>query len=79
MPQFHEGQDVEVRCFIAGSMIPVREEWRKAKVVECHGAGPASPNGVYSVLFPDGTRDAFGAAHIRAVEYAEPPAQWYDE
>jgi hypothetical protein len=65
MTHFHEGQDVEVlERWQVGHMKP-QAAWRKAKIVESHGAGPATKSGVYSVLFPDGSRDAFGAEQIR--------------
>jgi len=69
--QFHEGQEVEVHTTrrLDGTTIPGGwHRWRKATIVESHGAGPATKSGVYSVLFPDGTRDAFGAEQIRTIE-----------
>jgi len=58
MPQFHEGQEVEVA--------PVSGVWRKAKIArKLHTGGAA---GSFQVEFDDGTRAVFNADHIRVRE-----------
>lgn len=57
MTEFHEGQEVEVRC------------WRTAKIVEIFPAIEGKHSGDDAILieFPDGTNAVFDYAHIRSV------------
>jgi hypothetical protein len=70
MTQFVEGQEVEVKAYkwsplYQNSGRDVLTTWRKAKIMTISPPGlePVSA----SVIFPDGSRGVFEAAHIRAV------------
>jgi hypothetical protein len=65
MTQFHEGQEVEVLtdpAFPRGTYA-----WCKAKIVALTPYGNDGTTGHWHVQFPDGSRGAFDADHIRAV------------
>ena len=62
--QFHEGQEVEVRCFfkLHDPRLPLAQsQWRKATILACEVD-------YYRVQFRDGTRATFDEAQIRAVD-----------